>query len=100
MSIRKVLIEMIKEIRQEINLSPELAKKIKWAIKYTSSKGNLKKGALIKLEPLNVAYVDPHKLTINNDTLLFFNGSDSFFINNFNNKYKLSDLEKCLKLIS
>ena len=91
---------MIKEVRQEINLSPDLKKKINWAIKYTSSKGNLKKGVLIKLEPLNVAYVEPHKLIINNVMLLFFNGSDSFFINNFNNKYKLSDLEKCLKLIN
>ena len=91
---------MIKEVRQEINLSPDLKKKINWAIKYTSSKGNLKKGVLIKLEPLNVAYVEPHKLIINNVMLLFFNGSDSFFINNFNNKYKLSDLEKWLKLIN
>ena len=38
---------MIKEIRQEIKISLELKKKIDWAIKYTSSKGTLKNGALL-----------------------------------------------------
>ena len=61
---------MIKEIRQEIKISPELKKKIDWAIKYTSSKGILQNGAIIKLEPLNVAYVEPHKLIINNNNII------------------------------
>lgn len=88
---------MIKEIRQEIKISPELKKKIDWAIKYTSSKGTLQNGAIIMLEPLNVAYVEPHKLIINNNTYLFFNGNDSFFINDYSIKYKISDLCNFLK---
>ena len=100
MSIRKVLILMIKEKRQKIQLIPELKKKLDWAIKYTSSKVNIKKGTLIKLEPTNIAYIEHHKIIINNDTFLFYNGSDSFFINDYNIKYKLSDLDKYLKLAS
>lgn len=65
---------MVKEIKQEIKIRPELKKKIDWTIKYTSSKGTLQNGAIIKLEPLNVAYVEPHKLIINTNTYLFFNG--------------------------
>ena len=38
---------MINEIRQEINLSPDLEKKINWAVKYASIKVKLQKGALI-----------------------------------------------------
>ena len=89
---------MINEIRQEIVISPELRKKINWAIKYTSSKVNIINGALIRLEPTNIAYIDPHKIIVNNNTFLFFNGSDNFYINNLENEYKLNELDKYLKL--
>jgi len=56
---------MINEIRQEINLSPDLEKKIKWAINYSSIKVEVQKGALIRLEPTNLAYVQPHRIEIN-----------------------------------
>ena len=52
---------MINEIRQEINLSPDLEKKINWAVKYASIKVKVQKGALIRLEPTNMAYLEPHK---------------------------------------
>ena len=61
---------MINEIRQEINLSPELEKKIKWAIQYSSVKVKVQKGALIRLEPTNLAYVQPHRIEINGYTFL------------------------------
>ena len=89
---------MINEIRQEILLSPELRKKINWAIKYTSSKVNIINGALIRLEPTNIAYIDPHKIIIKNNTFLFFNGSDNFYINDLETEYKLNELDKYLKL--
>ena len=60
---------MINEIRQEINLSPELEKK-KWAIQYSCVKVKLQKGALIRLEPTNLAYVQPHRIEINGYTFL------------------------------
>ena len=88
---------MINIIKQELNLNPELKKKIDWAIKYTSTTATINKGALIKLEPTNIAYVEPHKLILDKITLLFFNGSESFYINDLNTEYKLSDLCNYLK---
>ena len=64
---------MINEIRQEINLSPDLEKKINWAVKYASIKVKVQKGALIRLEPTNMAYLEPHKIEINNYVFLFLN---------------------------
>jgi hypothetical protein len=61
---------MINEIRQEINLSPELEIKIKWVIQYPCVKVKLQKGALIRLEPTNLAYVQPHRIEINGYTFL------------------------------
>ena len=89
---------MINEIRQEINLSPDLEKKINWAIKYASIKVKVQKGALIRLEPTNMAYLEPHKIEINNIIFLFLNGKDYFFVNSYENQFPFSELSSQLKL--
>ena len=69
--------DMLNIIKEELDLSPDLKKKIDWAKNYTSTSITLEKGHLIRLEPSNLAYVDPHKVKINNYTFLFFNGINS-----------------------
>ena len=75
-----------------------LRKKINWAKNYTSTSIKLEKGHLIRLEPSNLAYVDPHKVIINDYTFLFFNGINSFYVNNLNDRHNLSELENYFKL--
>ena len=89
---------MLNIIKEKLDLSPDLKKKINWASKYTSTPITLEKGHLIKLEPSNLAYVDPHKVIINNYTFLFFNGIDDFYINSLREKHNLSELENYFKL--
>ena len=83
---------MIKIIKQELNISPYLKKKITWASKYTNIDIKIEKGNLIRLEPTNIAYVEPHKVIINENTFMFFNEKDIFCINNLNNKFRLCEL--------
>ena len=90
--------DMLNIIKEKLDLSPDLKKKIDWAKNYTSTSITLEKGHLIRLEPSNLAYVDPHKVIINDYTFLFFNGVDTFYINNLNDKHNLSELEKYFKL--
>ena len=90
--------DMLNIIKEKLDLSPDLKKKIDWAKNYTSTSITLEKGHLIRLEPSNLAYVDPHKVIINDYTFLFFNGVDTFYINNLNDKHDLSELEKYFKL--
>ena len=90
--------DMLNIIKEKLDLSPDLKKKIDWAKNYTSTSITLEKGHLIRLEPSNLAYVDPHKVKINNYTFLFFNGVDTFYVNNLNDKHNLSELEKYFKL--
>ena len=71
---------MLNIIKEKLDLSPDLKKKIDWAKKYTSTPIKLEKGHLIRLEPSNLAYVDPHKVKINNYTFLFFNGVNTFYV--------------------
>ena len=89
---------MLNIIKEKLEISPNLKKRINWASKYTSTPIKLQKRHLIKLEPTNIAYVDPHKVIINDYTFLFFNGVDSFYVNNLNEQHNLSELEKYFKL--
>lgn len=87
---------MLNIIKEKLDLSPDLKKKIDWAKNYTSTSITLEKGHLIRLEPSNLAYVDPHKVIINNYTFLFFNGVDTFYVNTLNDKLDIltKQLEK------
>ena len=90
---------MMKINKEKINLSPKLTKKINWASKYTSTPIKTLESSLIMLEPTNIAYVETHKVIINGITLLFFNNNQYFYVNNLDNKYRLTDLEDYLNLI-
>lgn len=89
---------MLDIIKEKLDLSPELEKKITWAKNYTSTPIKVREGNLIRLEPTNLAYVEPHKVIINNYSFLFFNGVDYFCINSLKEKHNLSELEKFFKL--
>ena len=89
---------MLNIIEEKLDLSLELKKKIEWAKNYSSVSITVEKGRLIKLEPTNIAYVDPHKIIINNYTFLFFNGTDIFYLNTLKEKHHISELEKYFRL--
>ena len=88
---------MLNIIKEKLDLSPDLMKKIDWAKNYTSTSITLKTGHLIRLEPSNLAYVDPHKVIINDYTFLFFSGVDTFYVNTLNDKHNLSERGKYIK---
>ena len=89
---------MLKIVKDKLYLSPDFKKNIDRAKNYTSTPIKYEKGDLIRLEPSNLAYVEPHKVIINDYTFLFFNGVNAFYVNNLNDKHNLSELEKYFKL--
>ena len=46
------------------------------------------------VEHTNLAYVEPHKVIINNQLYLFFNEQKYFYLENLNNKIPLSELSE------
>lgn len=88
------MIDMLNIVKEKLELSSNLRKKINWASKYTSTSITLEKGTLIKLEPTNIAYVDPHKVIINDIKFLFFNGVDCFYINKDERLFRLIPITK------
>ena len=89
---------MFNIIKEKLDLSPDLKKKIDWAKNYTSTPITIEKGQIIKLLPTNLAYIEPHKVLINNYTFLFFNGINVFYINTLHVEHNLTELEKYFKI--
>ena len=82
---------MIKIIKQE------LKSKVEWACRLNNTKPIFINGSLLKLEPTNIGYIEPHRAIINNKTYLLFNGHEFVYCRDLNTKIKLSDLKDFIK---
>ena len=58
-----------------------------------------KKGSIRTIERTNLSYVEPHRIIIKGITFLAFNYKANIYIENLNNKIKISELEDYLKII-
>ena len=85
---------MIKIIKKKINISDELKTKINWYCKFNNRPYQIIEGHLRIVEHTNLAYVEPHKVIIDNQLYLFFNEQKHFYLGNLNNKIPLSELSE------
>ena len=88
---------MVNIIKEELSLEESLKKKIEFICDFTNTKPTIINGSIRKVDRTNLIYIEPHRIIINNITFLAFNYSNEIFIENLNNKIKLSELEKFLK---
>lgn len=87
---------MIVTIKKEIKISKELLSKIQWACAFSKLTPQIINGSLRIIKHTNLAYVEPHRVIINNKLYLFFNEHDYFYIGNLKNKYPLKNLKNFL----
>mgnify|MGYP005782857679 FL=1 len=85
---------MIKIIKKKINMSDELKAKINWSCKFNKKSYQIIEGCLRIVEHTNLAYVEPHKVIINNQLYLFFNEQKYFYIGNLKKKIPIADLSE------
>ena len=85
---------MIKIVKKKINMSDELKDKIKWSCKFNNLSYEIIEGYLRIVEHTNLAYVEPHKVIIDNKLYLFFNEQKYFYIGNLKKKIPLSELSE------
>ena len=83
--------------KKEIEIDEEIKRKIEIICDFTNTKPVFKNGSIVKIENTNIAYLEPHKIYINNYLFLIFNETNYIFLNNLSNKYNLKDLEKIIK---
>ena len=87
---------MISIVKKKNKIREELLSKIEWACSLNAIKLEhirIYEGCLRIIEHTNLAYVEPHRVIINNKLYLFFNEHDFFYIENLKNKYPLKKLK-------
>ena len=84
-------------IKEKLDIDEILEKRIKNILKFLNIKSKIIKGNIIHIPKTNIAYVEPHKLVINNITYLFFNECNDIYINTLENSIPFNDLEAHIK---
>ena len=82
---------------KELKISKELKKKIEMICKFACVKYEIINGNIISVNNTNLAFVKPHILRVKGNDYLLFEGSNYVFINGYNKKIKLFELENYLK---
>ena len=88
---------MLKVITKEIPIDEELKTRIQFICDFCNTTPTFVNGSIRKIDKSNLAYVEPHKVIINNIMFLVFNYSNDVYIKNFGNKIKINELEDYLK---
>ena len=96
---KKGLIKMVNVIKQEVRMKESLRKRLEFICEFCKVKSTIINGNLRMIDKTNLTYLEPHRIIINGITFLAFNYSNEIFIENLNNKIKLSELENYLKNI-
>lgn len=86
-------------IKEKLDIDEILEKRIKNILKFLNIKSKIIKGNIIHIPKTNIAYIEPHKLVINNITYLFFNEYNDIYINTLVNSIPFNDLEANIKAI-
>ena len=69
-------------VKEKLDIDEKLEKRINNLLNFNNIKAKLENGNIISLTNTNIAYIEPHKLEINEITYLFFNECEDVYINN------------------
>ncbi len=81
---------MIKIIKEEIEIEESLESRLKIICDFCNTTPTIINGSIRRVEHTNLTYIEPHRIIINDITFLVFNYFNEIFIENLNNKIKLS----------
>ena len=84
-------------IKEKLDIEETLNKRIKNMLKFLNIKAKVIKGNIISISKTNLAYIESHKLEINNITYLFLNECENVYINTLEKYIPFSELENYIK---
>ena len=85
-------------IKERLDIEESLEKRIKNTLKFLNIKSKIIKGNIINISKTNIAYIEPHKLIINDITYLFFNECNDIYINTLEQSIPFNEFETHIKL--
>jgi hypothetical protein len=84
-------------IKEKLEIDEVLEKRIKNTLRFLNIKSKIIKGNIIHIPKTNIAYIEPHKLVINNITYLLFNECNDIYINTLENSIPFNEFEINIK---
>ena len=84
-------------IKERLDIEESLEKRIKITLKFLNIKSKIIKGNIINIPKTNLAYIEPHKLIINDITYLFFNECNDIYINTLEQSIPFNEFETHIK---
>lgn len=84
-------------VKEKLEIDEVLKKKVNNLLKFNNIKGKLENGFIISLTNTNIAYIEPHKLVVNENTYHFFNECEDVYINDLSRSIPLKELEHFIK---
>ena len=84
-------------IKEKLEIDDVLEQRIKNTLKFLNIKSKIIKGNIIHISKTNIAYIEPHKLEINNITYLFFNECENVYVNTLEEFIPFNDLGTYIK---
>lgn len=84
-------------IKERIDIEESLEKRIKNTLKFLNIKSKIIKGNIINIPKTNLAYIEPHKLIINDITYLFFDECNDIYINTLEQSIPFNEFETHIK---
>ena len=86
----------MKEVK-ELEFDKEVLKRIEMICRFACVKYEFIPGNIKSIKNTNIAYVKPHILKVKGNDYLILEECEEVFINSYNEKIKLKDLEDYLK---
>lgn len=84
-------------IKEKLVIDETLNKRINNLLKFVNIKSKFINRNIIHISKTNLAYIEPHKLIINEITYLFFNNCENVYINTLEQSISLYELERHIK---
>lgn len=82
---------------ESLEIEEELANKINNICSFLNIEVEITEGSLITIDNTNLAYIEPHKVTIKETDYLFFNTKEEVYINDLTKSIKISNLKKFIQ---
>ena len=93
--LKERMVSVMKIIKQEIQFEESLKQRLEFICEFSKVNPTFVNGSIRKLDKTNLSYIEPHKVIVNNTTLLVFNYSNDVYISNLSKKINLNKFYLC-----
>ena len=88
---------MVNIIEKKLDIEDEAKKKFDIIGKFIGCKPKIITGSIRSIDKTSINYIEPHRIIYKGITFLFFNFTNEVYIEDLNNKIKITEIESYVK---